>query len=145
MNRLAPREVGLIAATLALAADQGSKLFMLYGLGFAHMAPGEHIPVLPFFNLVMVWNPGISYGLFPASGRLGTFALIGDQGQGRGDQSHFARLQLHAGPCPETASVQRTHSQVGGFTSSSTRQQRAHFSPLAFAKRAPAPLISGTV
>jgi len=30
---------------------------------------------LPFFNLVMVWNPGISYGLFPASGRLGTLAL----------------------------------------------------------------------
>ena len=25
----------------------------------------------------MVWNPGISYGLFPASGRLGTFLLIG--------------------------------------------------------------------
>ena len=33
------------------------------------MAPGESVPVLPFFNLVMVWNPGISYGLFPASGR----------------------------------------------------------------------------
>ena len=25
----------------------------------------------------MVWNPGVSYGLFPASGRLGTFLLIG--------------------------------------------------------------------
>jgi len=30
---------------------------------------------LPFFNLVMVWNPGISYGLFPATG-LGTSLLI---------------------------------------------------------------------
>ncbi len=35
------------------------------------------VPVLPFFNLVMVWNPGISYGLFPASGRMGTWVLIG--------------------------------------------------------------------
>jgi signal peptidase II len=26
--------------------------------------------------MVMVWNPGISYGLFPASGRLGTWVLI---------------------------------------------------------------------
>ena len=77
MNALQPREVGLIAATLALAADQGSKLFMLYGLGFAQMGAGENVPVLPFFNLVMVWNPGISYGLFPASGRLGAFLLIG--------------------------------------------------------------------
>jgi signal peptidase II len=77
MSNLQPREVDMIAATLALAADQGSKLLMLYGLGFVHMAPGENVPVLPFFNLVMVWNPGISYGLFPASGRMGTFALIG--------------------------------------------------------------------
>lgn len=72
---LQPREVGLIAAALALIADQGSKLFMLYGAGFAHMPPGVTVPVLPFFNLVMVWNPGISYGLFPASG-LGTSLLI---------------------------------------------------------------------
>ena len=74
---LEPREVGLIAAALSLVADQGSKLFMLYGAGFAHMPPGQAVPVLPFFNLVMVWNPGISYGLFPASGRLGTFLLVG--------------------------------------------------------------------
>jgi signal peptidase II len=72
---LEPREVGLIIAALALAVDQGCKLFMLYGAGFAHMPPGAAVPVLPFFNLVMVWNPGISYGLFPASG-LGTVLLI---------------------------------------------------------------------
>ena len=77
MTRLQPREVGLIAAALTVIADQGSKLFLLHGLGFARMAPGENVPVLPFFNLVMVWNPGISYGLFPASGRVGTFLLVG--------------------------------------------------------------------
>ena len=76
MTRLEPREVGLIAAALALVADQGSKLFMLYGAGFANMKSGEAVPVLPFFNLVMVWNPGISYGLFPASGRVGTLLLV---------------------------------------------------------------------
>ena len=37
---LEPREMGLIAAALSLAADQGFKLFMLYGAGFAHMGPG---------------------------------------------------------------------------------------------------------
>lgn len=72
---LETREVGLIAAALALAVDQGSKLFMLYGAGFAHMPPGTAVPVLPFFNLVMVWNSGISYGLFPTSGR-GTDLII---------------------------------------------------------------------
>ena len=74
---LQPREWGQIAAAVALVADQGSKLFMLYGAGFIQMAPGSSVPVLPFFNLVMVWNPGISYGLFPASGRVGTFLLVG--------------------------------------------------------------------
>jgi signal peptidase II len=77
MSRLEPREIGIIAAILALIADQGFKLYMLYGAGFAQMPAGGNVPVLPFFNLVMVWNPGISYGLFPASGRLGTFLLVG--------------------------------------------------------------------
>ncbi len=49
MSDLQPREVGMIAATLALAADQGSKLLMLYGLGFVHMAPGENRPGLALF------------------------------------------------------------------------------------------------
>ena len=76
MMKLQPREVGLIAAVIGLAADQGSKLYMLYAAGFAHMPPGAAIPILPFFNLVMVWNPGISYGLFPASSPLGTAVLV---------------------------------------------------------------------
>jgi signal peptidase II len=69
------RDWGLLAAAVALILDQGSKMLMLYGLGFAHMGPGRAIPILPFFNLVMVWNPGVSYGLFPASGPLGTALL----------------------------------------------------------------------
>jgi signal peptidase II len=76
LKGLQPREIGLIAAALAVIADQGSKLFMLYGAGFAQMPPGAAIPVLPFFNLVMVWNPGISYGLFPASSLTGTAVLV---------------------------------------------------------------------
>ncbi|MBV9992329.1 MAG: signal peptidase II [Alphaproteobacteria bacterium] len=69
------REAGLAAAGLALILDQGSKTLMLYGFGFKDFANGEAVPVLPFFNLVMVWNPGVSYGLFPASGPEGTAAL----------------------------------------------------------------------
>jgi signal peptidase II len=73
---LQPRELGLIAAALALVADQSSKLYMLYGAGFADMPAGASVPVLPFFNLMMVWNPGISYGLFPANGKFGTVLLV---------------------------------------------------------------------
>src|SRR5207244_7838715 len=75
MSRLPVRELGLACAASALVLDQGTKLLILYGFGFFHMGPGEHVPILPFFNLVMVWNPGVSYGLFPASGPLGTALL----------------------------------------------------------------------
>ena len=70
------REWGIVAAVAALFADQGSKFALLYGAGFLHMGSGQAIPVLPFFNLVMVWNPGISYGLFPASSMWGTALLV---------------------------------------------------------------------
>ena len=69
------RDAGLTCAAAALAFDQGSKLFLLYGLHFIEMGPGDRIPVLPFFDLVMVWNPGISYGLLPAHGVAGTGIL----------------------------------------------------------------------
>jgi signal peptidase II len=76
MSRTLPREWGLVAAAGALIADQGAKFALLYGLGFLHLAPGRGVPLLPFFNLVMVWNPGISYGLFPASSIVGTAILV---------------------------------------------------------------------
>lgn len=76
MTKARPREWGLVAAAAALVADQASKLALLYGVGFLHFGPGQAIPVLPFFNLVMVWNPGISYGLFPASSIWGTALLV---------------------------------------------------------------------
>jgi signal peptidase II len=69
------RDWGLAAAAIALIADQGSKILMLYAFGFINMSPGDAIDVLPFFNLVMVWNPGVSYGLFPAHGPWGTTFL----------------------------------------------------------------------
>ena len=76
MSRTRPREWGLVAAAAALFADQGSKFALLYGAGFLHMGPGQSIPVFPFFNLVMVWNPGVSYGLFAASSAWGTAVLV---------------------------------------------------------------------
>src|SRR3984885_238750 len=76
MSRTSPRDWGLVAAAGALIADQGSKLALLYGFGFLHMVPGQSVRLLPFFNLVMVWNPGISYGLFPASSLWGTALLV---------------------------------------------------------------------
>jgi signal peptidase II len=73
---MTPRDWGLVTAAVATFLDQASKLVLLYVFGFRTMLPGEAVPVLPFFNLVMTWNPGISYGLFPATGTLGTVLLV---------------------------------------------------------------------
>jgi len=76
-----PRDWGLAAAAAALLLDQASKLTLLYGFHFKALgeaaAPGIYsVPVLPFFNIAMVWNPGVSYGLFPAHSRLGSALLV---------------------------------------------------------------------
>jgi signal peptidase II len=74
--RLNPREMGLLAAGGALVLDQATKILLLYGLGFIAKPYDSHIiGILPFFNLVMVWNPGVSYGWFPATGPEGTAIL----------------------------------------------------------------------
>ena len=69
------RDAGLLVAGVTFALDQLSKMALLYGVGFVHMPAGTAMPVLPFFNLMMVWNPGISLGLFPASSVEGTVFL----------------------------------------------------------------------
>jgi signal peptidase II len=67
---MTPQRAGWLVALAALAADQFSKDYLLYGLDFRALGPAARIQVLPIFDLVMVWNRGVSYGLFQA----GSFA-----------------------------------------------------------------------
>lgn len=48
-------------AALVTALDQLHKWYMLDVMHIAETGP---VRVLSFFNLVMVWNPGISFGMF---------------------------------------------------------------------------------
>lgn len=67
-----PRRVGaVVVAVLLFAVDQLSKLFVLHRLD---LADGP-VRVLPFMDLTLVWNRGISYGLFQQSG-LGRWILV---------------------------------------------------------------------
>lgn len=76
---ISPRLAGLIAAVAALMLDQGSKNLLLYVFHFMSLPPGEAVQVLPCFNLVMVWNPGVTFGLFAAGSQTGTYFLAGFQ------------------------------------------------------------------
>jgi signal peptidase II len=70
-----PQRVGIVTAAVALVLDQLSKNLLLYGAGFIDYSPGDRIGVLPFLDIVMIWNRGISYGLLPAEGAWGTIIL----------------------------------------------------------------------
>jgi signal peptidase II len=65
---------GAVAAVFVLIADQAVKLWLLYGFNIA--ARGI-VTITPFFDLVLAWNTGISYGWFQNEGPLGQAILIG--------------------------------------------------------------------
>ena len=67
------RLVGFACVAAALAADQGHKLWMLNVYGIEAKAP---VRVAPFLDLVMAWNPGISYSLFSARTDAGRWMLL---------------------------------------------------------------------
>jgi signal peptidase II len=52
---------GIIAAVAALALDQASKLWLLFVFDIARRGA---VQVTPFFDLVLAWNVGISFGWF---------------------------------------------------------------------------------
>jgi len=52
--------LGLRLATFVLVLDQASKWWMVYHV----MNPPKVIEVAPFFNIVMAWNKGVSFGMF---------------------------------------------------------------------------------
>ncbi|KIZ37205.1 MULTISPECIES: signal peptidase II [Rhodopseudomonas] len=65
--------LGIITATLALALDQASKLWLLYVFNIARRGAVE---VTPFFDLVLAWNTGISYGWFADQGPTGQAIML---------------------------------------------------------------------
>lgn len=73
--------LGLIIAGLIAAADQVSKIFMVEwvfrpeGVTGAPFYSAKLIEVLPFFQLRLAWNPGISFSMF-SSGEPTTIAIL---------------------------------------------------------------------
>ena len=64
---------GAIAAIATLVLDQASKLWLLYVFDIAHRGA---VRVTPFFDLVLAWNVGISFGWFQTDNQLAQVALI---------------------------------------------------------------------
>ena len=64
--------LGILAGLLVLVADQASKYWVLDILRLPEIGT---IPVLPVLNLTMVWNQGVTFGLFHQTGAMGPYIL----------------------------------------------------------------------
>src|SRR6201999_723790 len=64
---------GIVAAIAVLVLDQASKLWLLRVFDIAHRGA---VRVTPFFDLVLAWNVGISFGWFQSEDQLAQVALM---------------------------------------------------------------------
>jgi signal peptidase II len=65
--------LGLVVAALACLIDQAAKLWLLHVFD---LAGRTQLTLTSFLDLVLTWNTGISYGLFPQQGLLGQLVLL---------------------------------------------------------------------
>jgi signal peptidase II len=65
---------GLLTVFLTLAIDQASKLWLYLGTDLVLTQPWS---VAPFTDFVVVWNRGVSYGMFQQDSDSGRWLLVG--------------------------------------------------------------------
>jgi signal peptidase II len=65
--------LGIVTAIAAAAVDQAVKVWLLYDFG---LTDRSRVAVTPFLDLVLAWNPGISYGWLQLSGPLWQWVLL---------------------------------------------------------------------
>jgi signal peptidase II len=65
--------LGIGVAALTCLVDQALKYWLLFDFDLTNRG---RFAVMPFFDLVLTWNTGISYGLFPQQGPIGEWALF---------------------------------------------------------------------
>jgi signal peptidase II len=68
-----PLRAGIIAAVITLILDQASKLWLLFSFDLARRGV---VKVTPFFDLVLAWNVGISFGWFQSDSPTAQLALM---------------------------------------------------------------------
>jgi signal peptidase II len=65
---------GVAVAIITCAVDQAVKIWLLSDFGLAERG---RVALMPLVDLILTWNTGISYGLFPQEGLVGQWVLLG--------------------------------------------------------------------
>lgn len=74
---MTPFRAGILSAVVTLVADQASKLWLLNVFDLAHRGA---VRVTPFFDLVLAWNIGISFGWLQNDSQAAQLALMAVKG-----------------------------------------------------------------
>ena len=74
---MTPFRAGILSAVVTLVADQASKLWLLNVFDLAHRGA---VRVTPFFDLVLAWNIGISFGWLQNDSQAAQVALMAVKG-----------------------------------------------------------------
>jgi signal peptidase II len=69
-----PLRLGAVAAVVVFALDRASKFAVLDRIGGEEAAPR---PLMPFLDLALQWNRGISFSFFRQDTPLGVWLLLG--------------------------------------------------------------------
>jgi signal peptidase II len=64
---------GVLAAAITLVLDQASKYWLVWVFDIAHRGT---VKLTPFFDLVLAWNEGISFGWFQNDGPTAQIVLM---------------------------------------------------------------------
>ncbi|MGY4629503.1 signal peptidase II [Bradyrhizobium sp. USDA 4486] len=70
---MTPLRLGTLSAVVTVILDQASKLWLLNVFDLAHRGV---VRVTPFFDLVLAWNIGISFGWLQNDGQAAQIALM---------------------------------------------------------------------
>ena len=68
-----PLPAGILAAVITVVVDQAFKFWLLNVFDIAHRGT---VRVTPFFDLVLAWNIGISFGWLQNNGQVAQIALM---------------------------------------------------------------------
>jgi signal peptidase II len=68
-----PLRLGVLAGIVTLVLDQASKYWLLYVFDIGHRGA---VRVTPFFDLVLAWNIGISFGWFQNDSQIAQMSLM---------------------------------------------------------------------
>ena len=71
--RLTPFRLGLAALLATLGLDQATKLGLYFGTDLVLTQPWR---LASFAEFLVVWNRGVSYGMFQQEGSLGRWVLV---------------------------------------------------------------------